>query len=398
VFPPEPVVSALLSYDIAIELTRRKNYVVVVSPPPTRPYGLQSEEEKSERYPFEKVTLKSFTHAKSRLFGRIIENISFGSHCYQYIKKNREQIGVIYANTYPLFAQYLLSRAGRKYKIPIILHIQDIYPESFATKQPAVLKKFIICVFAKLDAFNLKRCAKIIAISLKMKEYLVRTRKISREKIFVVRNWQKEIKIMRFHHCNRDKRSGLVFMYLGSINPSASVETLIHAFGEAELPGCKLIIAGEGSNKASCKKEADTYPNKDIEFMPAPVERIYNIQEQADVLLLPLKKGIAMTATPSKLIAYMFSGKPIIACVENDSDTSDCILGARCGFVVEPENQAQLKDRMQKILTLESPLLEELGRNSFNYAIANLSREANLKRIIAVILGEVNGAEEISGP
>lgn len=41
VFPPEPVVSAQISYDLATELSKKYN-VTVLCPPPTRPNGKNS--------------------------------------------------------------------------------------------------------------------------------------------------------------------------------------------------------------------------------------------------------------------------------------------------------------------------------------------------------------------
>ena len=51
---------------------------------------------------------------------------------------------------------------------------------------------------------------------------------------------------------------------------------------------------------------------------------------------------MAKTALPSKLTAYMFSGKPIIASIDLDSEVSEIIQKNNCGFVVEPENKNKL--------------------------------------------------------
>jgi glycosyltransferase involved in cell wall biosynthesis len=175
-------------------------------------------------------------------------------------------------------------------------------------------------------------------------------------------------------------------MYLGSINPSASVVTIINAFGKAKLTQARLIIAGEGSEKAECIKAANMFQEAQIEFVSAPVETVADIQQQADVLLLPLKKGIAMTASPSKLTAYMFSGKPIIACVEEMSDTAVCIQEAKCGWVLKPENEKMLSNLMQDIIKTDRNVLLELGNNSRSYAEANMSRRVNLEKMTSIIL------------
>ena len=109
------------------------------------------------------------------------------------------------------------------------------------------------------------------------------------------------------------------------------------------------------------------------------------MQSQANVLLLPLKKGIAKTATPSKLTAYLLSSKPVIACVEKESDVADIIRDANCGYVVEPENVESLVLVMKQVYNMEKSELEKLGMNGRDYALLNLSKKTNLQKIVSVI-------------
>jgi glycosyltransferase involved in cell wall biosynthesis len=219
-----------------------------------------------------------------------------------------------------------------------------------------------------------------------MKESIVRSRKIDKKKVVVVRNWQNDKKFLDVYGTSKNENPKFVFMFLGNLSPSTGIETFIHAFGKAKLLNCKLIIAGEGSDKQNCQRIASLYSSENIEFIPAPVEQVPFIQQQADVLVLTLRKGMAKTATPSKLTAYMFSGKPILACVDPDSDTADCILKSNCGFVVEPENQEKLLELIKNIVNCDKTILDQFGKNSITYARANLSREVNLKIIISLII------------
>ena len=108
------------------------------------------------------------------------------------------------------------------------------------------------------------------------------------------------------------------------------------------------------------------------------------IQSKADVLMLPMKKGSGLSSIPSKLPAYMFTQKPIIACVDDGSDTGNCIKDANCGFVIEPENTLVLAETMKKISSLDSEKLMQMGLNGFNFALKHLSKTENLKRLSAI--------------
>jgi glycosyltransferase involved in cell wall biosynthesis len=109
------------------------------------------------------------------------------------------------------------------------------------------------------------------------------------------------------------------------------------------------------------------------------------IQAQADVMVLPLKRGAALSSVPSKLIAYLFSKKPVIACAEETSDTSLAIKRAGCGWVQPPENMEQLVNAFQKAISLSKNDLESYGINGFNYAVDNYSQQVNLLKFVHVV-------------
>ena len=96
-------------------------------------------------------------------------------------------------------------------------------------------------------------------------------------------------------------------------------------------------------------------------------------QSEADILVLCLRKGVAQTATPSKLTAFMLSGRPIIASVDLDSDCANIIRESRCGQVVEPEDDESLSNAINDIASKSIEELNQLGKKTFDYAKENLS-------------------------
>ncbi len=384
VFPPEPVVSATLSFDIACELAKRKK-VTVISPKPTRPLNKVFNPEECKIYPFTHKILNSYSCPKSEIIGRIRESISFGIATSKYVAQHHKEIQVIYANTWPLFAQRILIKASLKFNIPIILHVQDIYPESLTAKLPKPLDIIIEKVLIPLDRYNLQNATKIVTISPQMKDYIQMKRDLLNSSVEVVRNWQDEYHFQLNNSFVYPNNKAFTFLYCGSISPSAGVELLISAFGNAVIQNSRLIIAGDGSSKESCKQLTKKFPNVTIEFLDAPREKVPEIQAQADILLLPLKKGVGKTASPSKLPAYMFSKKPIIASIDSDSDSASIINSAKCGWVIDPEYIEQLVNTMKMVAQLQAPELDIMGINGYNYALEHFSKSKNLKKICDII-------------
>ncbi len=385
VFPPEPVVSASLSFDIANTVSE-KHEVTVISPKPTRPFGFEFNDA-SLKFNFRHIQTDSYTCPQSSLFGRFKESYSFGKQCYKYIIENNSDIKIIYANTWPLLAQYYTVKAAKKNKIPVIIHVQDIYPESLTSKIPFIRSLFAFLLML-IDKYILRNASSIIAISEKMKNYLAASRKINNSKITVIPNWQDEKSFIEFRqktNLKSDNAGAFTFMYMGNIGPVAGIDLLIDAFAEAELKNCRLVIAGSGSMRESLENKAKKINNAVIEFWSVPEGKVPETQSFADVLLLPLKKGASVSSIPSKLPAYMFSKKTIIACVDKNSDTADCIKKAGCGFIVESEDKKQLSQCMKSIVNLPKEELEKFGENGLLFAQKNLSKTANLEKVIAVI-------------
>jgi glycosyltransferase involved in cell wall biosynthesis len=383
VFPPEPVVSAMLSKDIAEELSQKHN-VVVLCPQPTRPEGFVFKE-KFESGNYEVHHLDSFTSPSSNLSGRFRESYSFGTYSSKYIHENANEIECIYINAWPLFSQYKIIKAAKRFNIPSVIHIQDIYPESLAKKLPVLIRKIFTWVLLPVDKFVLNNATSILGISPNMISYLSKSRKVGKKKFQLIRNWQNDDMFMDHLPQPNNEKNEFVFMYAGSISQSAGVATLIESFNKAKLPNAKLIIAGNGSDKENCIAIAQNLGNKQIEFCDVTPRQIPALQSQSDILLLPLKKGIAKTATPSKLTAYLLSSKPVIACVEADTDVASIINEANCGFVAEPENADAITTIMKKSYSMSRHELEELGNNGRRYATLNLSRKANLSKLITII-------------
>lgn len=386
-FPPEPVVSAKLSEDIANFLSKINN-VTVIAPLPTRPFGFDLSKPNKIKKLYDLISLDSYTCPESNLYGRLRESYSFGIACKKYIKKNHNQIDLIYMSSWPIFAQYFTVKIAYKFNIPITTHVQDIYPESLSTKMP-ILGVLVNLIFIPLDKIILGKSKIVIAISEKMKKYLASSRQISLKKIKVVKNWQDEEMFINFEKTKKSIFAELnlfTFMYMGNIGPVAGVDLLIESFSQANLENCRLLIAGSGSKRIQLEKMVSSRKIERVKFVDVPDGMVPEIQGSADVMLLPIKKGAASSSIPSKLPAYMFSKKPIIASVDIDSDSARVINEAKAGWVIEPENIDMLIDAMREASLTKKSELELKGENGFNFAMKNLSKRNNLNQLVKAIL------------
>lgn len=390
VFPPEPTVSGQVMFDVATELSK-SGKVKVITPKPTRPFNFKFDKNKISNDDFEHIVTDSFTSPEMSLIGRYKESKSFGRWCFDYIAENHKDIELVYMNAWPLFSQEAIIKAAKKYNIPCVTIIQDIYPESLTNKLPFG-KGIIQNILLKKDRFILQNSTKVLCISDNMKVYLAKSRNLPLDHFSVIVNWQDENSFIKYFKdnnnavlANKTAENPFTYMYLGNNGPVAGVEFLIQCFVKASIPNSRLIIAGSGSKKEDCEILAKSLNAKNIEFISVPEGKVPDTQDIADVMLLPVKKNGAYSSIPSKLPAYMFSKKPIIGSLDVDSDTAQAIINADAGIVIEPENEEKLITAMKEIASWSPEKIIEKGQNGYQYSMENFSKSGNLKKITQLL-------------
>jgi glycosyltransferase involved in cell wall biosynthesis len=400
VYPPEPVVSAQMGRDLAEELVRLGARVTVLCPQPSRPMVADYSALRSE-IPLvaivngiSVVRLPSFAAPQSRLLPRMWESWSFGRKVCSYLRQHLSNVDVVYANTWPLLSQALLARYCAKRRVPLILHVQDVYPESLLGKLPGFIRKMVASPLISLDRWTAKQAAKVVAISENIRRNYIETRGLVGDKVVAIPNWVDEQRFEclpgRAEACARYgvPEDRFTFLYLGNIGPVAGVELLIEAFHAAQLQQSQLVIVGDGSAKAGCVELAHRLQINGVQFVSDPdAANVPLLQSLGHICLLPLRRGAGLSSIPSKLMAYLLSSKPVLATVDIESDTARCIQEARCGWVGEPENVAWLTTKMREVSSLPNFEMEELGRNGRVYALEIFSRKKGVEKMAAVVLG-----------
>ncbi len=383
VFPPEPVTSAYMNYDLAEALSAEYN-VTVLRPKPTRPINADySSQVLNYNKPFKCIILNTYTHPGASIIGRTRETISFGMACAKYINENHKNIDFIYNSSWQLFGYYIVARAAVKHSIPYIVPIQDIYPECvLPPNNGGLLGKALFKVLQDFDVYYQKHAYLVRTISDEMAKYLSTTRKVSLDKYLVVNNWQDDSAYENLSPSEHDK---VVFAFVGSINKSSRVEYMINAFIRANIPDTELRIYGNGVDKTHCEDIVRAKGIKNIIFDSVPREKVPYVQSECDILLSALERGTAGLCLPSKLTSYMLTGRAIIVSVDKDSATARYITESRGGIIVEPDNEKELADAFTRIVAEGKEKIEEYGRNNKAYAQQYLTKNVNLNIVVKSI-------------
>ncbi len=397
VYPPEPVVSARLGYDLAVCLSKLGAVVTVVCPRPTRPYGARYPSFEQQRaVGIEVVHVPSFTAPQSRVLGRMWESFSFGLCACRYLAKCAPDADVVYANTWPLLSQAMLAMFCRHRGIPLVLHIQDVYPESLLVKLPTPLGCLFAPPLSVIDRWSVNTASHIVVICESMRQIYNDDRKLSSQKLTVIPNWTDESLFTPLFDRNEAcARYGIsselrTFLYVGNIGPVAGVEFLIDAFGDAKVPNSQLVIAGEGFSKAGCIRRVQKAGLRNVHFLGrVTADNTPVIQRIGHVCLLPMLKGASASSIPSKIMAYMLSARPILATVDRDSDTARCIYDADCVWIEKPEDLTRMTVKMHEVASLPIATLDEFGHRGREYGLKHFAKAEGVRRLAEVVVSSV---------
>ncbi|HAL92550.1 MAG TPA: hypothetical protein DCM68_05945 [Verrucomicrobia bacterium] len=387
VYPPEPVVSARLSCDLKAHLESRGHGVHVLCPQPSRGAGPVADSPE----PTDITRLDSYHCADSRLLNRARESWDFGRQVANWLAGHRSEFDVIYANMWPIFGPWHLTREAARHGIPVVQHVMDIYPESLTTKLPPCIFKAGAWILRAWDRAGARRSAAVVLLSPRIGRQYAASRGIE-GRVHVVRNWV-DVKPFEEVHDRREvckeyevPADRFTFMYLGNLSALSGLETAIQAFQAIASGNNQLVIVGEGSAKASCMALARELGLQNVLFRSDPdAMRVARIQTMADVFLLPTRRGGALSSTPSKCISYMLSGKPILAAVDNESDLADDLRNAGCGWLCPPEEVGPFADAMGEAQAALPERFQSMGGSGRAYALVYFSREKCLGELAALL-------------
>lgn len=379
-FYPEPLVVSNMVKDMAIRLSDLGHEVVVLSPYPSRPYGYEfNNPADNPDWSFKRVLIDSYICPESNFIGRFIENISFSIKVSQYLNKNKNKIGCAYFCTFPVFSEFILTCITKKFKIPSVLHIEDPFPEPFFYNT-RYIGKLLYHILFPLSKYALANATRVVTLAPQIGKHLEFTRKV--KDIKIVYNWQNNVTFSQSRKLKSNQ--DFTFCYLGSLSPATNLVYVIDAFIKANNSKARLMIAGTGVLKEIIKNKIEGHDN--IILSDAPANRVAEIQGQADVMLLPLRKYTALRAFPSKFPAYLFSRKPVLASLERNSDVGQIIKQYKCGWCVEPDDEDSLVTLFKIIPDVPLDELDQMGNAGYEYGQKFLTKEKNLKLITDIII------------
>lgn len=374
-------------------LVERGNEVIVLTGKPTYPrgpypkgykfWGVQKEIFKGAMI----IRVPELTRGKGNSIGIVKSMVSFMIFGRWYARwHNIEADAVLCFQLSPVTMAIPALIYQKKLGVKYVHWVQDLWPESVTVttnikKGPAVswLNKLVTRIYSK---------SSVILVQSRAFEESICEKGDFKDKLVFAPNWAEDSIVNgELHPASCGLPEGFKVMFAGNIGVSQDFPNIIRA---AELlkdiKGIKWVIVGDGRARESVEEEIAKLGIQDaFVFMGRyPVDTMPWFFRQADVLLVSLKDEYIFSLTiPSKMQAYLASGKPIVTMLNGEG--SRVVEEAGCGLTAKAEDYRALAANVKRMFEMSESKREEMGKAGREYYDEVFAKDIVIDRVNDII-------------
>jgi colanic acid biosynthesis glycosyl transferase WcaI len=391
---PEPIPKPS---ELAVELKKRGHEVVVLTGFPNYPRG--------KLYPgyhlrfFQREFIDGIPvfrtfefpyHGKS-MIGRFLNYGSFmisslwGFFCLP-------AFDVIYVWHPPLsigVAAWLLARLRR---VRFVYDVQDIWPESAVLS--GILKDgSLIRYMSKLEKFVYSRANHILVVTDGARENLI-GKGVLPQKVSALPHWVDDQIFVNVDSLTREKvrsqfgwNNHFIFLFAGNLGTVQGLDTLLDAAERLHAAEkVRIVFIGDGSDRERLQALAKGKNLMgSVQFVSQqPQGKMPEILGAADALIVHLKESeISKYVIPTKTLAYLASGRPILMAM--DGAAAQMVQESGAGVVIPSENPEQMAKAMRLLVRIPLEERSALGKRGRAYLLDHLTKQKVIPRYEAIL-------------
>lgn len=277
--------------------------------------------------------LKYIQMDRSGFIGRLVNYFSFTFmvllHLFEIAKYKAV---VVYSN--PPILPWIASWAKVLFGTKLIFVAYDLYPE-VATVTNTLREGNMICrLMNHINKRVFRRADHVVALGSEQREYILKHRNISPDKVSVIPNWYKDGgEVAR----NREENSfaqtvgdRFVVSYFGNMGTMQDMKTILGAIRELRHDeNVFFLFAGHGNKLDRLRQivEEENIQNVSIHKYLHGKE-FQDALAISDCALVSLEKGATGLCVPSKTYSYMMQGIPLLAIMDEGDIVRDIESGA----------------------------------------------------------------------
>jgi colanic acid biosynthesis glycosyl transferase WcaI len=336
---------------------------------------------------------------KYSILSRRKQEFEFAGKLIEEIKLFRPEV-IINCNT-PLFAQNKIQQYCLEHNIKFILWYQDAYSIAITKilqSKFSIIGRYVGKYFQRLERLQLKHSNHIISITPDFNK-LFASWNVDLHKTTVIPNWApiEEIPLVEKNN-SWSKDNGLdkyfCFIYSGTLglkhNPMLLLNLADHFKNRTDV---KVVVISEGVGADFLKKKISDKKIQNLVVLPfQKFVDMPKVLGSSDVLVGVLEPQAGVYSVPSKILAYMCAGKPILLSVPFDNLSSKIIMDNQAGICADPKDLSEFIKSADRLYS-NADLRTSTGRNARKYAEENFKISVICNKFIQIIQ-EVTNSEK----
>jgi colanic acid biosynthesis glycosyl transferase WcaI len=294
---------------------------------------------------------------------------------------------VVLAMTDPPFVGTVAAGLARRFRVPLLLVVQDVFPETAAAvgKLRSPLLRGIV---GRVAGLGLQDADRVVAIGETMRRRLL-AKGVDGRRIRVIPNWVDAQSIRPVLADNEWSRSNglagrFVVMHFGNLGFAHDLDTLVRAAALLPDDVCVAIV-GRGAREEALKRLARELGARNVRFLPHQPRDLASLCiSSATVHVVGLAPGLAGYVVPSRIYGVLAAGRPVIAAADDESETARLVRDAGCGVVVPPGDPGGLAAAIGAAWNGQYDL-GAMGRRGRDHVVREASREVAVSRYRALL-------------
>ncbi|MCE6988975.1 glycosyltransferase family 4 protein [Dyadobacter sp. CY323] len=331
-------------------------------------------------------------HGNQSFAGRLFGYLSFVfSSIWAGLFYAPKKYDLILVTSPPLFTGITALFLSRVKKIPFLLEVRDLWPES-AIETGVLTNKNLIRLSHWFEQKLYKTARLINVVTPAFKDILIKQKNVQNGKIIFIPNAAdfslSDRALMHFDREKFRRELGLhdqfIIIYVGAHGIANHLVQLIDAAEKLKETNAFFLLIGDGAKKGELENEAANRGLQNILFMdPVPKMEVFKYISAADIGTSVLKKtDIFKTVYSNKTFDYFSCKKPVLMAI--DGVSRQLVESANAGLYAEPENVADFVAKV--IVFMDNPeLIKKHGENGYRYAKAHFDRDVLAKEYLKYI-------------
>ena len=332
----------------------------------------------------ELIRVHSTAFDRSDLFRRAVNYFTYLGRALRRGLRPTVRPDLVLCMTDPPMVGDVALAVARRFRVPLVVVSQDVFPE-IAVEVRRLRNPILVRLLGVLTRFYLRRADAVVAIGETMRARL-EAKGVRPQRLRVIPNWVDAGAITPQRRDNEWARANglddrFVVMHSGNIGHAQDLETLVRASTQlGDIERLAVVLIGFGARHDHLVQLTEELGAEKVSFLDyQPREVLPQSLSSADVHFVGLGRGLSGYVVPSRVYGILAAGKPIIASVEEDSETARLVRESGAGVVVPPGRPDLVAAEIRRAAAGEHDLAE-LGRRGRAWIEAEGGRERALER------------------